>query len=116
MSILEKVQEVETRTKRMQEFVPLIAIKAKETDESRLGEFGSFSDQTRFILQVVIAVDFWANRAQYNDSRKMAERYLLAKLYENLRPHLIDLRKAVSDGSLHDAIDALGKLQQEMEP
>lgn len=114
MSILDKVQEIDTRTRRPQEFIPLVTTRATRTDEIRLGDFGSFSAQTRFILQVVIAVDFWANKAQYSDARRNAERYFLAKLYENLHPHLVDLHKAISDGSIHDAQDALVKLQQEI--
>lgn len=54
-------------------------------------------------LEARIAVNFWANKAEFNDAKDIALRTLYAGLYAEVMQFLPRLRLAISDGSKSDA-------------
>src|SRR5699024_6806852 len=91
---------------------PAMTMQCKET--GRLREH-TINRNQEWVLEAKINITFWANSAQYDDAKAIAERELLAKIYGPARNALHRIRLAISNGDRRAAMAAVDFLQIEME-
>lgn len=108
MSILDNLTESRTDQYRCSDFraPALLEMDCKGTDNYRPQVLDRNEE---FELRATVGVRFWANKAQYRDARKTAERVLLDRMYGETLALLNEARKAVFDG---DATATLAVLDQ----
>jgi hypothetical protein len=88
---------------------PLVQIVQGET--GRLREHTLDRTQEWF-LEATARVTFWANKAQFYDSKRDAQRQLMRYLYSDVWLELARLRSAVNDGDKEACWAALGRIDR----
>lgn len=106
-----KLFEREGRMQRNDDFgrQSVVDVIAGETGETKPYEMVA---KRQWFLEAKVSVTFWANKAQYNDARKIAERALKARLYEGVLMEIHNARLAVSNGDKREAWSALDRMQK----
>lgn len=98
---------------RRDEFVSdIISVTSGET--GRIREYEIDANQEWF-LEAKVSVTFWANKAQYQTAREIAERALMAELYSDVLVELRLARLAISDGNKIEAFKVIDRIQKIIE-
>jgi hypothetical protein len=88
---------------------PLVQIIQGET--GRIRDYTSDRNQEWF-LEATARVTFWANKAQFYDFKRDAQRQLMRYLYSDVWLELARLRSAVNDGDKEACWAALGRIDR----
>jgi ribosomal protein L16 Arg81 hydroxylase len=75
---------------------------------------GNYRNQTEYILEVKIAVKFFANSAELHEARLNAENLLSQTLFKDALMHIAHVRQAVYDHDAALALSALAFLEAEI--
>ena len=102
MKILENLQAKETGNRRLDEFrEPVLVVDYVKTGQIRHDTTDSNSE---WHLTATLCVTFWANNAQLSTAKKLAEKVLVARLYQDVLAELPELRLAISNGDRRAAL------------
>lgn len=113
MSILDKLTETDTGFRRpgWPSRPAVLSITCEQTEPEAIG---GPATQFEFELRGEIAVRFFANKAQFNDAKRNAQKLFLLKLYGDIIPLLYEVRGAIFDGDPETALSALGAIEKEI--
>lgn len=76
----------------------------------------SFSEVKEHLVNIGIGVIFRCNEAELRDAEARARSQLIYELYKEQRTYAFDALNAVQSGSKPDALEALDRLIQSMQP
>lgn len=112
MRILQQLQAERTGTQRMDDFrEPPFTVECGTTGKIRPDTLDANEE---WHLTARVGVTFWANKAQFHDAMKVAERALIARLYEDVLAELPELRLALSDGNRRAALEICGRIESKL--
>jgi hypothetical protein len=98
---------------RRDEFVSdIISVTSGETGRIRDHEIDANQE---WFLEAKVAVTFWANKAQYQTAREIAEKALMAELYSDVLVELRMARLAISNGDKIEAFKVIDRIQNIIE-
>lgn len=113
MSILDQLREERTYQQRVSDFrAPALAdLSCEKTGEIRPH---TIDRNEQYRLSATIAVDFWANQAQYQQARRIATRVLLDRLYGDTLALLSEAEKGVYDGDAKTVLAAISSIRKNL--
>jgi hypothetical protein len=85
-------------------------ITSEETGNTRPG----LDANQEFYLEARLTVTFWANRAQYECARELAETVLVHRLYGDILGELSELKLQISNGDRGASMLAVSRLEQKL--
>ena len=113
MSILKEFEVMNGHERRPDPFrKPAIVL--LEAERIEIGEPQGWATQDRYVLRAQLGVEFWCNRAQYNNALKTARKVMLHRVYGPLLGALHELRQAVYDYDIDAAFACIDKMEKEM--
>ena len=85
--------------------------------EGKTGEVRDFvtSENQEWFLEAKVGVRFWANTDQYPRAREIAERVIMAQIYEDMHVELRNMRLAISNGDRLEAFAVVDRMQRIIE-
>lgn len=92
----------------------LVTVIELDEGESRPPGPSSIINQHKFTLVVTVGQEFWCNPAQHNHARRVAERAIVNRLYEDGLRHISKLRSAIEDGDRNLAHRILSDLEYDI--
>lgn len=112
LNILDELIESTTDKRGFDEFQAITA----STTCNQTGEFkpNTLDRNTEWSLTLILRVNFWANQAQYHDARKIAEKVLVTKLYQDTLGDLAELRLQISNGNRMGAIMICDRIESKL--
>lgn len=111
MSVFDNLEDRLTGMKRLNDFgSPVVALAIEERRTGKIRDY-TLDANTEHELSAKLSVRFWANSAQINEARKVAERSLAHLLYADVLAKLQMIEHAISDGDQNAAFDWCGKLR-----
>jgi hypothetical protein len=110
VSILEHLEARSIGYRHLDEFdaPDFCTVKYGETGKSRYG----LDANQEWCLEATISVTFWANTAQYQHAREIAERALVHRLYADVLRELPELRMQISNGSRMGCLRIVDRIEQ----
>jgi hypothetical protein len=76
---------------------------------------GQYSNQTKWQLRLAIAIEFFANQAQYREALKGAQECIQKEIFRDSHMYIAYIRKAIMDQDTDMAFKWLSLLQKEIE-
>ena len=108
-TILGRLQAKQTGMRRYDEFrEPVLSVDCGKTGEVRPYTRDANEE---WHLTGTVRVTFWANKAQFSDAIKVAEKALIARLYADVLAELPELRLAISNGDRRSASAVLDRIE-----
>lgn len=89
---------------------PLLEFKNEETGETRPG----MDKNEQYRMQVVLGMNFWANKAQYSQAASNVKKVLLRRIYRDTLSLLGELRKSIFDGDGSAALAWCEKIERDL--
>ena len=113
MSFIDRLTERTTGTRRVSQWrdKDILQISAGATGNIR--PYTTDSNE-EYEMTLTVGVRFWANKAQYSEARRTAERHLAQTLYGDAIAIVARLRSAISDGDRDEAMAACAALERAM--
>src|ERR1700744_2080282 len=111
MSIFEDLQQKATGQERPNSlWAPPLSISFDRRETGRIEPMG-FANSKEYELSVTLASRFWANQAQLQQAREVAERSLATLLYHDVLGRLSQIEHAVINGDGEAAYAACSQLR-----
>lgn len=110
MGLLNDLQIEDTRELRHLK-QPVVSFSMENTGETQLG---GLATQTRYVMRLGVEATFWANKAQYLDAERAAERVIINELYKTALRRIDIALHAISNDDKDAAILALTELRTEL--
>lgn len=114
MSILDKLSAVDNHQIRNPYHFNRTPIVSVSVEEIGVAGDNGFATVYEFALTGKIQVNFGANKAQYNDALRNAEKPFLARLYGDILPLTRECKRAIYAGDAEQALEALTRMDTEM--
>ena len=113
MRILQDLMAEKTGRRRIDDFRdPPFTVEYGKT--GNINDPQNLATNEEWHLTAKVRVTFWANKAQFHDAMKIAERALIARLYEDIIIELPELRLALSDGNRRAALEIFGRIESKL--
>lgn len=109
MGILEKAFTHDTR---QQVIATLRPMTVSMTSEATGCERPTLDRSTQYELRLLIAVPFWANKAQFYHARDAAMRFLATELYRDALAELPRLRLCIESGDARGALECADRIER----
>lgn len=114
MSILSKLSAVDNNAMRHPYHFNRTPTVSVSVDEIGIAVDAGIATVYEFALTGKIEVIFGANKAQYHDALRNAEKLFLARLYGDLLPLVRECKRAIYAGDAEQALEALTRIDKEM--
>jgi hypothetical protein len=108
MSILNNFTVVDGRERR-----PL-RVETPAVFDTRVEIISSGATQDKYMLRAELGTEFWANRAQYEDALKIAQRVMLQRIHGPVLNLIHELRFNVCNGKEFEALTVLDRMEDEL--
>lgn len=108
MKIIDRLYKKSDGIRRMDDFrsPAFFEIETGQTGATRPGTDAN----TQHYLEAKVSVTFWANQAQYERARELAQQALVHRLYGEILGELSELRLQISNGDRRAAMEAVDRL------
>lgn len=111
MSILNDLEQLATGQRRANDlWGPPLNVRLLENKTGKIEPMG-FATSEEYELSLTLVSRFWANRAQVQEARKVAERSLASLLYQDVLAKLSQVEHAIMDGDGRSAYTACSELR-----
>jgi hypothetical protein len=115
MSILDKIEQRVTGQRRAEDWRAPEVKYAEHCGLTGNTRLDGFAEQAEHVLELRLAVTFWANPVQVNDCRRSAEQLLLRTLYADAHVALARIRHAANCGDRAQAVSWCNELTKLIE-
>ncbi len=107
--IFQKIEDRLTGMRRADYWASQPAVLDYAVEET--GRIREHQQQSEHVLQLRLAVTYWANPAQERDARRATEHVLLHALYADILQPLAALRRACTSGTREEALALCGEIE-----
>lgn len=114
MSILEKLQVVDRQHQRPSDFSEPVSLVTLNVAETGNMVSAGLATTFEFALTAKLEIRFGANKAQYNEALKNAQKQMLIALYGDILPHVYACKSAIFAGDAAQALTMLGRIEKEI--
>lgn len=78
------------------------------------GDYYYRHKQQEWCLSATIAINFWSNKEQFDESIKIAERALIARLFGDIFCEIAEMRLAISNGDRLEANRVCDRIEKKL--
>lgn len=112
MKIFEQLRAERTGMRRQDEFREDVLT----VDYGKTGEIRPYTlnANEEWHLTGTLRVTFWANKAQFDDAIKIAERAMIARLFGDVLAELPELRLAISNGDRRGCLSVCDRIEAKL--
>lgn len=112
MKILEQLRTERTGVLRPDEFREGVLT----ADYGKTGEVKPYTldANEEWYLTGTLRVKFWANKVQFDDALKIAEKVMIARLYGDILAELPELRLAINSGDRRDCFNVCDRIEAKL--
>lgn len=111
MSVFDDLEQKATGQERRDSlWEPPLNVSFSQRETGKIDPMG-FATRKEYVLSVTLASRFWANQAQLQQAREVAERSLATLLYHDVLAKLSQIEHAVINGDGKEAYQACGEMR-----
>lgn len=115
MDVCEIIRQLHVKSDNIQRMDDFQSPRFFDMNSGETGEYRPGLDaNTQFYLEARITTTFWANGAQYDQARRLAEHALIHRLYGDILGNMAELRLQISNGNRMACLKLLNQMEAKL--